>query len=56
MNVDKKVFDKYLDIVFFLDECQENDYELDSDDIKHIIRGDFEYVRKQYQIIELESY
>lgn len=34
-------------IVDFLNECEEQDYRLDADDIKHILNMDFDYVRKQ---------
>jgi len=34
-------------IVEFLDECRLKNWELDSDDITHILVGDFDYVRKQ---------
>ena len=34
-------------IVDFLNECEEQDYQLDSDDIRHILNLDFDYVRKQ---------
>ena len=33
-------------IVDFLNECEEQDYELDADDIRHILDLDFDYVRK----------
>ena len=33
-------------IVDFLNECEEQDWELDSDDIRHILKLDFDYVRK----------
>ena len=35
------------DIVLFLNECRINNWELDSDDIEHILYEDFDYVRKQ---------
>lgn len=38
------------DIIWFLRECIEKDYELDADDIKHILEYDFAYVRKQHII------
>lgn len=36
-------------IVDFLNECEEEDYELDADDIRHILKMKFNYVRKQYR-------
>lgn len=33
----------------FLEECIENDYDLDRDDIEHILKLDFDYIRKQYK-------
>ena len=49
MDVDKEVFLQYLSIVSFLDECVQNGWELDTDDIRHIIKRDFDHVRKQYK-------
>lgn len=37
-------------IIDFLNEVEEQDWELDSDDIKHILNMDFDYIRGQYQI------
>lgn len=34
-------------IIDFLNECEEQDWELDADDIKHILNNDFDYIRKQ---------
>ena len=31
----------------FLQECVDNDWDLDADDIKHVLNLDFDYVRKQ---------
>lgn len=36
-------------IVDFLNECEEQDFQLDQDDLTHIIKLDFDYIRKQYQ-------
>ncbi|HSA75490.1 MAG TPA: hypothetical protein VLE21_04810 [Candidatus Nitrosocosmicus sp.] len=36
-------------IVDFLNECEEQDYALDGDDIRHILELDFDYVRKQHR-------
>ena len=33
-------------IVDFLNEVEEQNWELDSDDIRHILKMDFDYVRK----------
>lgn len=37
-------------IIDFLNECEEQDYWLDGDDIRHILKLDFDYVRKQHII------
>ena len=37
----------------FLSECIKNDHDLDTDDIKHVLDGDFDYVRKQWNITEI---
>jgi tmRNA-binding protein len=37
-------------IIDFLNEVEEQDWELDADDIKHILNNDFDYIRKQYQL------
>jgi len=34
------------EITIFLVECKNNNWDLDSDDIEHVLKGDFEYVRK----------
>lgn len=40
----------YNELYEFLSECRTNDWELDSDDISHILAGDFDYIRKQHII------
>ena len=37
-------------IINFLNECEEQDYWIDGDDIRHILKLDFDYVRKQHII------
>lgn len=37
-------------IIEFLNEVEEQDWELDKEDITHILRMDFDFVRKQYEI------
>lgn len=37
-------------IVDFLNEVEEQDWTLDADDIRHILKLDFDYVRKQHII------
>ena len=41
---------KQYQIIDFLNECEEQDYWLDGDDIRHILKLDFDYVRKQHII------
>lgn len=36
-------------IVNFLNECEEQDYQLDSDDLTEILKLNFDYIRNQYQ-------
>ena len=36
-------------ITDFLNEVEEQEWELDRDDIIHLLRLDFDYVRKQYE-------
>lgn len=43
------------EIVSFLIECVDKDYELDKDDIEHILKGDFNYIRKQHQLTEFKT-
>lgn len=38
-------------IVDFLNECYYEEWELDADDIKHILQLDFDYVRKQNKVV-----
>lgn len=45
----KETIEKSYDIIEFLNEVEEQDWELDSDDIKHILKLDFDYIRKQYE-------
>jgi len=45
--------DSDIKIVEFLRECLRKDYDIDYDDIEHILRGDFDFVRKQY--VEVKS-
>ena len=42
-------------IIDFLNECEEQDWELDSDDIRHILKLDFEYIRKQNSATSLNK-
>ena len=34
-------------VIDFLNEVEEQDWELDADDIRHVLNCDFDYVRKQ---------
>lgn len=52
MEVKKSVFDKYVEIIFFLNECQKNDWLLNAEDIRYVIKGDFNFVRKQYEAFQ----
>lgn len=36
-------------IIYFLHECVEKGYDLDVDDLQHVLVKDFEYVRDQYR-------
>jgi len=45
----KGKIEKSESIIEFLNEVEEQDWELDSDDIKHILKLDFDYIRKQYE-------
>ena len=39
------------EIINFIIECRANDHELDADDLEHVLKLDFDYVRKQWVII-----
>ena len=41
---------KNQEIVDFLNEIEEQDWELDADDIKHVLTMDFDYIRKQQSL------
>lgn len=45
-----RLIDEHFKIIDFLNECEEQDYWLDDDDIRHILKLDFDYVRKQHII------
>lgn len=36
-------------IVDFLNECEEQDWMLDQNDLTHVLKLDFDYIRNQYQ-------
>lgn len=36
------------EIISFLHECVNKNWELDDDDIQHVLNLDFDYVRKQH--------
>lgn len=38
-------------IVDFLEECLVKDYDIDTDNIKHIMNLNFDYIRKQHIIV-----
>lgn len=42
-------------IVDFLNECEEENYVLDMDNIRHILKMDFDYIRKQNHLISDEE-
>lgn len=44
-----------LKIYTFLQQCCKENWDLDEDDIKHILELDFDYIRKQYIIEELKE-
>lgn len=47
--------DDFNKIVMFLVECRKNNWELDTDDIGHVLALDFDYVRKQEELIPKEE-
>lgn len=42
-------------ILAFLQECEKNYWDLDSDDISHVLSLDFDYIRKQEELISKEE-
>jgi hypothetical protein len=44
--------EEHFQIVDFLNECEEENWELDNDDIRHILQLDFDYVRKENKEIK----
>ncbi len=38
-------------VLAFLQECENNSWDLDSDDISHVLSLDFDYIRKQNELI-----
>ena len=50
-----KADDDNMKIKAFLLECIEEGETLDDDDLEHVVRLDFDYVRKQWQTLTQES-
>ena len=46
----KQQIESHYKIVDFLNEVEEQGWDLDADDIRHILDEDFDYIRKQEQI------
>ena len=53
--VEEKHSTNHHTIVAFLKECKLNDWDLDSDDIEHILKGECDYVRDSNTLIPDEE-